>query len=65
MAVSKSGARARLGPGCLFYEDEEGNGVRLDQRESSEAPTARPAPDVSASCARERVRSNFLLYQGE
>ena len=52
MAVSESGARARLGPSCLHRDNEEANGVRSNERESSEAPTARPDPDVSASCAR-------------
>ena len=33
MAVSESNARARLGPGCLYCEDKEGNGVRSDERE--------------------------------
>ena len=65
MAVSESGTRTRLGPGCLFCEDEEGNGVRSDQRESLEAPTVRPNPDVNASCARESVHPDFLLCQGE
>ena len=53
MAVSESGAEARLGPGSLMCEDEHGNGACSDERESSEAPVARPDPDVSVSCARE------------
>ena len=65
MAVSESGAGARLGPGSLLCEDDHTNGVCSDERESKKAPLVCPNSDVSALCTKERVRPNLLLCQDE